>query len=492
MKNMSLRAQLLTAGILLTAVPLFLVGILIYLQNVSIDKVVFEESTKTAYQDLDHLAESIYSMCDVHQAVAPASDGERDDQKVRQAIMDIVVGKTGYVFVLDAQGNYVISKGGARDGENIIGAKDASGVAFIREICTKAPRFSPSEIGEQRYSWKNKGDANAREKVVRLKYYEPWGWIIGVGCYVDEFYEAGRNIKKVGVQGSLLTAGVIVVSLVVSVLIWFIVSGRIGGRLGSMGNRLGEGAQQVASASAEVASASQSLAEGASEQAASLEETASSLEEMSSMTRQNADHAQQANTFAGEARQAADTGVESMVRMSTAIKTIHTSSNETAKIIKVIDEIAFQTNLLALNAAVEAARAGEAGKGFAVVAEEVRNLAMRSAEAAKNTSEMISESVQNASAGVGIATEVGNALESIVQSVAKTSDLVAEIAAASQEQAQGVDEASSAVAQIDVVTQSNAANAEESASAATEMRNQAEEMNLVVQDLHGLINGSSS
>jgi methyl-accepting chemotaxis protein len=92
--------------------------------------------------------------------------------------------------------------------------------------------------------------------------------------------------------------------------------------------------------------------------------------------------------------------------MSQAIDDIQKSSDETAKIIKVIDEIAFQTNLLALNAAVEAARAGEAGKGFAVVAEEVRNLAMRSADAAKNTADMIEESVKNSRNGVEISSEV--------------------------------------------------------------------------------------
>jgi len=255
---------------------------------------------------------------------------------------------------------------------------------------------------------------------------------------------------------------------------------------------LTSGSEQVAAASGQVSAASQSLAEGATEQAAGLEETSSSLEEMSSMTKQNADNAQQANTLAAEARKAANTGAESMGRMNQAIQEIQKSSDETSKIIKVIDEIAFQTNLLALNAAVEAARAGEAGKGFAVVAEEVRNLAMRSAEAAKNTSNMIEESVKNASNGVDIANEVGKVLDEIVQSVGKTTDLVSEIAAASQEQAQGIDQVNTAIAQMDKVTQQNAANAEESASASEELSSQAESMNDIVADLVALAGGSTT
>ena len=252
------------------------------------------------------------------------------------------------------------------------------------------------------------------------------------------------------------------------------------------------GSEEVASASGQVSAASQSLAEGATEQAAGLEETSSSLEEMASMTKQNADNAQQANTLASDARKAADTGNESMGKMNTAIQDIQKSSDETAKIIKVIDEIAFQTNLLALNAAVEAARAGEAGKGFAVVAEEVRNLAMRSAEAAKDTSAMIEESVKNANNGVEIATEVSKVLEEIVEGVAKTTDLVGEIAAASQEQSQGIDQVNTAVNQMDKVTQQNAANAEESASASEELSAQAEQMSQIVNELIVLVGGTTS
>jgi methyl-accepting chemotaxis protein len=180
-----------------------------------------------------------------------------------------------------------------------------------------------------------------------------------------------------------------------------------------------------------------------------------------------------------------------MQKMASAIGEIEKSATDTARIIKVIDEIAFQTNLLALNAAVEAARAGEAGKGFAVVAEEVRNLAQRSAEAAKNTSALIEGSVSSAKNGVAITSEVAKMLQEITEAATQVNGLVGEIAAASQEQNRGIEQVNKAVGDMDKVTQASAANAEECASAAEELASQAESMQQMVSELMSLVNGAA-
>ncbi|HYD83975.1 MAG TPA: methyl-accepting chemotaxis protein, partial [Opitutus sp.] len=213
-------------------------------------------------------------------------------------------------------------------------------------------------------------------------------------------------------------------------------------------NTIGNAIEQIAAAGA-------SLANGATTQAASLEETSASLEEMSGMTKRNAEHAQAANALTKQTRASAETGAGDMQEMTTAMDAIKAASDNIAKIIKTIDEIAFQTNILALNAAVEAARAGEAGMGFAVVAEEVRNLAQRSAEAAKETAARIEDSIQKSERGVAISAKVADSLGEIVTKARKVDELVAEIASASLEQSQGITQLNTAVTQMDRVTQAN-------------------------------------
>jgi methyl-accepting chemotaxis protein len=150
-----------------------------------------------------------------------------------------------------------------------------------------------------------------------------------------------------------------------------------------------------------------------------------------------------------------------MKELTAAIKEIAVASEQTKKIIKNIDEIAFQTNLLALNAAVEAARAGEAGASFAVVADEVRNLAMRATASAKDTSALIDDISKKVTRGAELVTVTDGSFTQVADSAMKVSELMNEIAAASREQSQGIDQVNKAIAEMSHETQNNAAISEE-------------------------------
>ncbi|MBK8872065.1 MAG: Cache 3/Cache 2 fusion domain-containing protein [Elusimicrobia bacterium] len=583
--------------------------------------------------------------------------GVNQDQNssLRKAIIGKRIGQSGYVAVLGGTGNmkgrYIISKDGARDGEDISGTKNNQGRLIIQEMVEKALALGDNETALYKYEWQNAGDPAPRPKIAAISYYKNWDWVILSTAYIDELSDSSQLIKKGFERLTLLNMLFSGLGILLVVAIAIIVTTRMTrpltqlvgvadqitlgdvdqtidirstdeiGRLAnafrgmitylkelaSCAQSLGQGdtsatvspksekdvlsknlgfalkqvgglvdefngmtvaikkgqlsrrgqpdkfqggyrdivdgfnntldaviapvqdattvlerlaakdmtarvtgtyqgdharikdavnaaaqtldeslqqvavgSDQIASAAGQIGTGAQSLAQGTSQQASSLEEVSSSLQEMNAMTRQNAANAKEARGIAEATKTSAENGVGSMQRLSAAMDLIKKSSDDTAKIIKTIDEIAFQTNLLALNAAVEAARAGEAGKGFAVVAEEVRNLAMRSAEAAKNTANMIEGSVKNAENGVTINQEVMKNLEEINGHAKRVSEVMAEIAAASDQQSTGVGQVNTAMEQMNQLTQQNAANSEESASASEELSAQAQEMKAMV------------
>lgn len=365
---------------------------------------------------------------------------------------------------------------------------------LIEKYNKKAEEVSNMEDTVLRLAMANK-DAVA-EKLLLSHMHE----MFELDAIVDELSE--YNVKsseetdieqdKKSTTATLILAIVSFSALILLIALGTMISNMITKPIKSAIDGLNIGSEEVSSAASQVAAASQSLAEGVSEQAASVQETSSTLEETSSMVHQNRENTQQAASLAKQAKQYAEKSHSEMDHMSESMAELKSSSNEIAKIIKVIDEIAFQTNILSLNAAVEAARAGDAGKGFAVVAEEVRNLAQRSAQAAKDTAVIIESNISLSENSVNIAKTVRESVESISEQATKVSDLLDEISVATNEQAQGVEQINKAISQMEMALSSSASTADESASASKSLQEQAISLKEIVNSLTALVDKTDS
>jgi len=432
-------------------------------------------------------------------------------ESLRQGIMDVVVGKTGYVFVLGGSGNqeghYIISAGGKRDGENIWEAKDADGNFFIQSMIEKALKTRDGSSDFERYPWKNVGENKTRMKISAVTYFEPWDWVIGAGAYEDDFQDA--QLRVAGALNRLVVYTLIgaVTLIIIFVIFSLFLAGKIAnplrmavdlaeqvaqgdltqhiqidqvdevGQLADSLNAMSENLRQVisgiqdatdqvAASSEELSSAAQNLSSASTEQAANLEETSASIEQLSASVQANAQNAEKANEISRRTAKDAQEGGLAVQETVKAMKRI-------AEQISIVDDIADQTNLLALNAAIEAARAGEMGKGFAVVAVEVRKLAERSQQAAKEISELASGSVERAE-------KAGELIDRVVPDIQQTAQLMEEITTACREQSSGAEQVTQAITQLDQVTQQNSSTSEESAASSEELAAQAQNMQSLV------------
>jgi methyl-accepting chemotaxis protein len=233
---------------------------------------------------------------------------------------------------------------------------------------------------------------------------------------------------------------------------------------------------EILQGTAVIAKGSDDLALRTAQQAAGVEESSAALQQLSVSVGQTAANAEKASDAVRDTQQKAKNSGELVNSAVSAMAGIEKSSTEIAKIIGVIDEIAFQTNLLALNAGVEAARAGDAGKGFAVVAQEVRQLAQRTADAAKEIKKLISESSVQVNEGVGIVSSTGEALSDMITRIDIINRFVADIAAAARDQATGVNEVSVAIRNMDTITQQNSGMVERTSSETRRLRSEVESL----------------
>jgi methyl-accepting chemotaxis protein len=194
LKSLKLRSKLV--GVTTLPVICFLaMTAVIVARNQVMESVVTQECLKPAYSDLNHLAQGVQGLFTATEAGRGKGISADQMGRLKSIVEGIKIGDTGYVFVLDPQGVYIFSKGGARDGENIWNTRDYDGGLPIQEMIRTAMALGPGESTNFAYNWQNRGDPKPRRKICTLTYYKPLRWTIGAGAYEDEFLSPARAVS---------------------------------------------------------------------------------------------------------------------------------------------------------------------------------------------------------------------------------------------------------------------------------------------------------
>jgi methyl-accepting chemotaxis protein len=445
-------------------------------------------------------------------------------KSLRKAILDMSIGKSGFVTVLDSSGNYVLSEKGEHDGANVLSQKDATGKEYIKERIQMAQSLFAREIGHQQLSSKDQRTGTITTRDARFVYFKPWDWIITAEADEAEFTAVAGKLASLGNKSivTILTVGLI--ALVITGSVWIYVGGRMvkfinhtvlrldqivqgdltkrlemqsGDELGDLAREfnvfleklqeimsriarssdrldqssgtLSEITVIVATGSGEAAHRAGNVATSAEEMSTNLNSVAAAMEESSTNVSMVATAAKELTATISEiarnvekARSLSDHAVHKTSETSNQMDGLGKAAQNISKVVETITEISEQVNLLALNATIEAARAGEAGKGFAVVANEIKALARQTSDATLEIKTKIGN-IQDATEGTvkGI-----NEISSIIK---KNNDIFSTIATSVEEQSSATEEIATNIAQASQGSQEVNENVNQSSAVSTEI-----------------------
>lgn len=253
--------------------------------------------------------------------------------------------------------------------------------------------------------------------------------------------------------------------------------------LGEIISNVTTSSENVALGAEQMSSGTQALAEGTQRQSATIDQLSSTVSGISENVNKTAENARSASEISLECSNIMEEQTVEMKNLITAMDVVEKKSEDIAKVIKAIEDIAFQTNILALNASIEAARAGAAGKGFAVVATEVGTLAAKSAASANSTKAIIDSTLKAVAASTKIAHDAASAINSVTEKSKQAAELVKEIADDATTQAGDLEQATGGINEISEVIQNNSSTAQQSAASCEELSSQSKLMLEMVEKL---------